>query len=60
MEPRYFLLIVLWILAGSFFSWFIVFFDRRKLASVRSGFIYLISFFIAGIGLLFGSLRLLH
>jgi len=60
MELRYLILIVLWVLAASFFSWFIVFFDRRKLATVRSGFIYLISFFIAGIGLLYGSLRLLH
>jgi hypothetical protein len=50
----------MWLLAAAFFSAFIVFFGRRKFAMPRMGFFYILFFFIVGVGMLLGSMRLLY
>jgi hypothetical protein len=59
METDYFLWGALWLLLSAFFSAFIVFFGRKKFASPRLGFIYVLLFFMAGIALLGLSVKLL-
>ena len=47
-----------WIVLSTFFSCFIVFFDRRKIFNVRHGFAYILLFFAAGISMLLYGLMI--
>ena len=54
------LLSVLWLAVAAGLLSFIVFFDRRKYLSASQGLFYIFCFYLVGVALLMGSLRMLH